>query len=82
MSEEFEDYFTQVESLISDCTGGRDSYALKLAHKNYFRIKTGFYEDENPEDVSQDICMSVMESVEKISVDITTNANYLIRRNK
>ena len=66
MSEEFEDYFTQVESLISDCTGGRDSYALKLAHKNYFRIKTGFYEDENPEEVSQDICMSVMESVEKI----------------
>ena len=45
MSEEFEDYFTQVESLISDCTGGRDLYALKLVHKNYFRIKTGFYED-------------------------------------
>ena len=44
MSEEFEDYFTEVENSLSQCAGGRDLYALKLAHKNYFRIKTGFYE--------------------------------------
>ena len=63
MSAEFEDYFGEVENLLSDCTGGRELYALKLAHKNYFRIKTGFYEDENPEEISKELCMSVMESV-------------------
>ena len=49
MSAEFEDYFTSVENEISDCVGGREKYAFRLAHKNYFRIKTAFYEDENPE---------------------------------
>jgi hypothetical protein len=39
MSAEFEDYFTSVENEISDCVGGREKYALRLAHKNYFRIK-------------------------------------------
>ncbi len=63
MSEEFQDYFTEVENSISECTGGREKYALKLAHKHYFRIKTGFYEDESPESVSQDICMSINEMV-------------------
>lgn len=65
MSAEFEDYFNQVESLLSDCVGGNDRYALKHAHKNYFRIKTGFYEDENPEDITKEICMSVNESLNK-----------------
>lgn len=65
MSAEFEDYFNQVESLLSDCVGGNDRYALKHAHKNYFRIKTGFYEDENPEVITKEICMSVNESVNK-----------------
>jgi hypothetical protein len=65
MSAEFEDYFNQVESLLSDCVGGNDRYALKLAHNNYFRVKAGFYEDENPEDVSKELCMSVNESVNK-----------------
>jgi predicted RNA-binding Zn-ribbon protein involved in translation (DUF1610 family) len=67
MSAEFEDYFTSVENEISDCVGGREKYALRLAHKNYFRIKTAFYEDENPEEVAQEICMTVNESVEKIN---------------
>ena len=62
MSAEFEDYFTQVEDLLSDCTG-KDLYALKLAHKNYMRIKVGFYEDENPEEISKELCMSINESV-------------------
>ena len=64
MSAEFEDYFNEVENLLSDCVGGRDLYALKLAHTNYFRIKTGFYEDENPGEISKELCMSVNESVE------------------
>ena len=63
MSEEFEDYFTEVENSLSQCTGGRDLYALKLVHKNYFRIKTGFYEDESPEEISNEICMSINEMV-------------------
>lgn len=63
MSEEFEDYFQQVESLIGACTGN-DYYGLKMAHKNYFRIKTGFYEDENPEDISKELCMSINESMD------------------
>lgn len=63
MSEEFEDYFGEIENLISKCTGGNEMYALKMAHKNYFRIKTGFYEDESPSDVSKEICMSVNESL-------------------
>jgi predicted RNA-binding Zn-ribbon protein involved in translation (DUF1610 family) len=67
MSAEFEDYFTSVENEISDCVGGREKYAFRLAHKNYFRIKTAFYEDENPEEVAQEICMTVHESVEKIN---------------
>ena len=62
MSEEFDDYFQQVETLMGTCTG-HDMYALKMAHKNYFRIKSGFYEDENPEDVSRELCMSINESV-------------------
>jgi len=62
MSEEFEDYFREVESLIGDCTGN-DMYALKMVHKNYFRIKTGFYEDENPEEISKELCMSINESI-------------------
>ena len=66
MSEEFEDYFGEIENLISKCTGGNEMYALKMAHKNYFRIKTGFYEDESPSEVSKEICMSVNESSEKI----------------
>ncbi len=63
MSEEFEDYFTEVENSLSQCAGGRDLYALKLVHKNYFRIKTGFYEDESPEEISNEICMSINEMV-------------------
>ena len=63
MSAEFEDYFNEVENLLSDCVGGRDLYALKLAHSNYFRIKTGFYEDENPDEISKELCMSVNESL-------------------
>jgi predicted RNA-binding Zn-ribbon protein involved in translation (DUF1610 family) len=66
MSAEFEDYFSSVENQISDCVGGRELYALKIAHKNYFRIKTGFYEDENPSEVADEICMMVTESSEKV----------------
>jgi predicted RNA-binding Zn-ribbon protein involved in translation (DUF1610 family) len=66
MSAEFEDYFSSVENQISDCVGGRELYALKLAHKNYFRIKTGFYEDESPAEVADEICMMVAESSEKV----------------
>jgi hypothetical protein len=68
MSEEFDDYFQQVETLMGVCTGN-DMYALKMAHKNYFRIKSGFYEDENPEDVSRELCMSINESVVDGTVD-------------
>jgi len=66
MSEEFNDYFSSVKNLISDCAGGSDKYGLKLAHKNYFRIKTGFYEDESPDEIAEEICMMVSESTEKI----------------
>ena len=62
LSVEFEDYFKGILETIKD-TVGSSSYAKHLGKKNYFRIKTAFYEDENPEEVTNEILMFVKDSI-------------------
>jgi len=51
---EFEDYYDGVIDLMTNSVNS-EKYARSLAKKNYFRIKTGFYEDENPENVAKEL---------------------------
>lgn len=67
LSVEFEDYFNGILETISN-TIGSSSYAKHLGKKNYFRIKTGFYEDENPEEITNEILMSVKDSLNESKV--------------
>ena len=62
LSQEFQDYFGGVLEMISNSVGSKN-YARTLGKKNYFRIKTGFYEDENPENIAKEIVFSVKESI-------------------
>lgn len=62
LSQEFEDYFGGILQTIKE-TVGSSSYARHLGRKNYFRIKTGFYEDENPETIANEILLSVKDSI-------------------
>lgn len=67
VSNEFEDYFEGVLDLVSDSVGSR-GYARLLGKRNYFRIKTGYYEDENPDDVAKDIVFSTEESLNESTI--------------
>ena len=54
VSNEFQDYYDGIIDSITKSVGS-ESYARNLGKKNYFRIKTGFYEDENPETISKEL---------------------------
>lgn len=62
VSNEFEDYYDGILQIINNTVGAK-KYSSNLAKKNYFRIKTGFYEDENPEEVANEIIFSVKDSI-------------------
>ena len=66
--------------MIKDSIGSL-KYARFLGKENYFRIKTGFYEDEDPENVADDILLSVKESLNESTNDnIVTNVDFPVRR--
>jgi len=60
MSEEFKDYYLQIFESVSDLIGN-NNYAKELMKKNYFRIKTGFYEDENPDNIIESMVFQINE---------------------
>jgi len=67
LSQEFQDYFDGVLNMVSSSVGSKN-YARNLGKKNYFRIKTGFYEDENPKNVAKEIVFSVKESINESKI--------------
>lgn len=80
ISSEFEDYYNGIIRTISDSTGS-NSYARNLGKKNYFRIKTGFYEDESPKTVSNELLMTIKENLkESKSINESKGIDGPIRR--
>lgn len=80
LSSEFEDYYNGIIETISKSTGS-NSYAKNLGKKNYFRIKTGFYEDENPQNISNELLLTVKESItESKLINEAKGINEPIRR--
>lgn len=60
MSAEFEDFYNSIADELSKVVPSK-KYIRYLLRKNYFRIKTAFYEDENPEEVAKELKFQVME---------------------
>ena len=80
LSVEFEDYINGILETIKRVTGS-SAHARYLGRKNYFRIKTAFYEDENPEDVAKEILLSVKDSInENTVINEAKGINEPIRR--
>lgn len=67
MSKEFEDYYNGIVEIVKQKLPN-PKYADNISRKNYFRIKTGFYEDELPNDVVKDVLFSVNETVLKKNI--------------
>ena len=64
MSEEFKDFYFDISKSINDVIGNID-YTKELMKKNFFRIKTGFYEDEDPNKIIESIIFQINENVSK-----------------
>ena len=60
MSEEFKDYYDGIMEMVVVKTNNIP-YAKSLVSKNYFRIKTGFYEDENPNTIAEEMVFQIKE---------------------
>jgi hypothetical protein len=60
MSEEFKDYYNSIMEMVVVKTNNIP-YAKNLVNKNYFRIKTGFYEDENPDTIVEELVYQIKE---------------------
>lgn len=60
MSEEFKDYYDGIMEMVVVKTNNIP-YAKSLVSKNYFRIKTGFYEDENPNTIVEEMVFQIKE---------------------
>lgn len=60
MSEEFKDYYNGIMEMVVVKTNNIP-YAKNLVDKNYFRIKTGFYEDENPDTIVEELVFQIKE---------------------
>jgi len=60
MSEEFKDYYNGIMEMVVVKTNNIP-YAKNLIDKNYFRIKTGFYEDENPDAIVEELVFQIKE---------------------
>jgi len=61
MGTEFEDYYTGIMEELSKVVPSK-SYVRYLMRKNYFQIKTSFYEDVSPEEVIRDLKFQVVEN--------------------
>ena len=64
MSEEFKDYYDGIMEMVVVKTNNLP-YAKSLVNKNYFRIKTGFYEDTNPETIVEELVFQVKEHLKE-----------------
>lgn len=64
MSEEFKDYYDGIMEMVVVKTNNIP-YAESLVSKNYFRIKTGFYEDTNPETIVEELVFQVKEHLKE-----------------
>ena len=64
MSEEFKDYYNGIVEMVVIKTNNIP-YAESLVSKNYFRIKTGFYEDENPNTIVEDLVFQIKEHLKE-----------------
>lgn len=67
ISNEFQDYYDGIIETITNSVGS-ESYARNLGKNNYFRIKTGFYEDENPETITNELLLTVKESINESNI--------------
>lgn len=74
MSEEFKDYYNEVMKTVSTKTNNIP-YAKNLVEKNYFRIKTGFYEDENPDKIVEELVFQIVEHLKERKGLILENTN-------
>jgi len=61
MGTEFEDFYNGIKEELSKVIPD-DTYINHLMRDNYFRIKTAFYEDENPMEVVNDMKFQVIEN--------------------
>jgi len=61
MSEEFKDYYIGILETVNNQIGDL-SYVRELMKKNFFRIKTGFYEDEDPKKIIESLVFQINES--------------------
>ena len=64
MSEEFKDYYDGIMEMVVVKTNNIP-YAESLVGKNYFRIKTGFYEDENPNTIVEELVFQIKEHLKE-----------------
>ena len=64
MIEEFKDYYNGIVEMVVIKTNNIP-YAESLVSKNYYRIKTGFYEDENPNTIVEDLVFQIKEHLKE-----------------
>ena len=64
MSDEFKDYYDGIMEMVVVKTNSLP-YAKSLVSKNYFRIKTGFYEDENPNTIVEELVFQIKEHLKE-----------------
>lgn len=64
MSNEFKDYYDGIMESVVEKTNSIP-YAESLVTKNYFRIKTGFYEDEDPQSIVEELVFQIKEHLKE-----------------
>jgi len=67
LGKEFENYFKGILEMVHNSVGD-NNYAQNLCKKNYFIIKTGFYENKNPESISNEIVFPVKKYINEIKM--------------
>ena len=81
MSSEFEDFYNGIMDELGKIIPNK-RYIRYLMRKNYFRIKTAFYEDENPEEVVNELKFQVMEHEmnEKKIINESSKTDFPLRK--
>ena len=65
MSDEFKDYYNQILKDVVKNTNNIP-YSKSLVKRNYFRIKTGYYEDDNPEQIAKELSFQTNETITEV----------------
>jgi len=65
MSDEFKDYYNQILKDVVNNTNNIP-YSKSLVKRNYFRIKTGYYEDDNPEQIAKELSFQTNETITEV----------------